>query len=172
MTAPRLATSVRVTSPKGRNITLRPGDDLPEWAVDMIVNPRAWEGGVHPHAALAADPKPVADQPPSQDEPATGYWPALSEDAAEKYRNFDGTFPTAEETVTESEPDAATETDEAESDAPEAEPVTDYEAMTVVSLKAEIKARNEARDEADQVPADGNKADLIAALEADDETAR
>lgn len=39
---------------------------------------------------------------------------------------------------------------------------------TVAELKAEIARRNEGRDEADQIPASGNKSDLIAALKADD----
>ena len=44
-----------------------------------------------------------------------------------------------------------------------------YEAMKVTDLRAEIERRNEGRDEADRLPDDGRKADLIAALEADDE---
>lgn len=44
-----------------------------------------------------------------------------------------------------------------------------YGSMTVSELKAEIAARNEGRDEADLVPDEGKKADLVAALEADDE---
>lgn len=43
-----------------------------------------------------------------------------------------------------------------------------YEAMTVPKLKAEIERRNEGRDEPRLVPTEGKKADLIAALEADD----
>ena len=61
-------------------------------------------------------------------------------------------------------------------DAPEAEmtnadgePAAEgYESKTVAELRAEIKARNEGRDDESRVSADGNKADLIAALEADD----
>jgi hypothetical protein len=41
-------------------------------------------------------------------------------------------------------------------------------AETVASLRAEIKARNTDRDEADRIPSTGNKADLVAALAADD----
>jgi hypothetical protein len=44
-----------------------------------------------------------------------------------------------------------------------------YEAMKVADLRAEIERRNEGRDEADRLPVDGRKADLIAVLEADDE---
>ena len=43
-----------------------------------------------------------------------------------------------------------------------------YESKTVAELRAEIKARNEGRDDESRVSGDGNKADLIAALEADD----
>ena len=46
-----------------------------------------------------------------------------------------------------------------------------YGAMTVPNLKAEIERRNDGRDQADRLPAEGRKADLIAVLEADD-TAR
>lgn len=44
-----------------------------------------------------------------------------------------------------------------------------YEDHTVPELKALIDSRNEGRDDAAKVPSDGNKPDLIAALEADDE---
>ena len=44
-----------------------------------------------------------------------------------------------------------------------------YSALKVDDLKAEIANRNEGRDEADLIPTTGHKADLIAALEADDE---
>lgn len=45
----------------------------------------------------------------------------------------------------------------------------DYEAMKVADLRAEIARRNKDRHEADCLPDDGRKADLIAVLEADDE---
>ena len=51
--------------------------------------------------------------------------------------------------------------------APASEPAP-LTAMRVSDLKAEIDKRNEGREEADLIPADGKKADLIAALEADD----
>lgn len=44
-----------------------------------------------------------------------------------------------------------------------------YAAMKVADLKAEIERRNKDRLAADQLPDDGRKADLIAALETDDE---
>lgn len=43
-----------------------------------------------------------------------------------------------------------------------------YDGLKVDELKAEIERRNEGRDDADLIPTDGKKADLIAALEADD----
>lgn len=54
-----------------------------------------------------------------------------------------------------------------------APPVTEesadgYEAHTVAELRMEIDRRNDSRDEADRIPVSGLKADLIAALEADD----
>ena len=75
----------------------------------------------------------------------------------------------AEQAITN--PKAWSETDEAVS--LEADPGAgrsgDYESQTVAELREEIKARNEGRDDADRVSGDGNKADLIAALVADDE---
>lgn len=44
-----------------------------------------------------------------------------------------------------------------------------YESQTVAELRAKVKARNEGRDDADRVSGDGSKADLVAALVADDE---
>ena len=43
-----------------------------------------------------------------------------------------------------------------------------YEAMKVADLKAEIERRNEGREDADLLTADGKKADLVAVLQADD----
>jgi hypothetical protein len=43
-----------------------------------------------------------------------------------------------------------------------------YDGMKVADLQAEIDKRNEGREEADLIPSDGKKADLIAALSADD----
>lgn len=47
----------------------------------------------------------------------------------------------------------------------------DYAALKVADLRAEIERRNEGRDEADQLSVEGKKADLVAALEADDASA-
>lgn len=44
-----------------------------------------------------------------------------------------------------------------------------YSALKVGDLKAEIERRNEGREDDAKVPADGNKAALIAALESDDQ---
>lgn len=44
-----------------------------------------------------------------------------------------------------------------------------YSDLTVADLKAEIDARNEDRDDEDKISKDGNKGDLVAALELDDE---
>ena len=46
-----------------------------------------------------------------------------------------------------------------------------YSDLKVVDLKAEIESRNEGRDEDALISLDGVKADLVAALEADDATA-
>ena len=54
-------------------------------------------------------------------------------------------------------------------EAPDEATGRDYATWTVVDLKAEIAARNDGRDDAEKIPTDGNKADLVAALEADDE---
>ena len=43
-----------------------------------------------------------------------------------------------------------------------------YAAMKVADLKAEVERRNEGREDECRLPVDGKKADLIAALEADD----
>jgi hypothetical protein len=48
------------------------------------------------------------------------------------------------------------------------EPADGYSGMKVDALKAEIAKRNEGREEADRLSDEGLKADLIAALEADD----
>ena len=58
---------------------------------------------------------------------------------------------------------------DAPADAPDEATGRDYATWTVVDLKAEIAARNDGRDDAEKIPTDGNKADLVAALEADDE---
>lgn len=44
-----------------------------------------------------------------------------------------------------------------------------YESLKLDELKAEIATRNAGRSDEDQILANGNKADLVAALEADDD---
>lgn len=53
--------------------------------------------------------------------------------------------------------------DDVDGDAP-----TGYGDLKVPELKDEIAKRNEGREEADLIPSDGNKADLVKALEGDD----
>jgi hypothetical protein len=48
------------------------------------------------------------------------------------------------------------------------DPADIYEAATVAELKDEIADRNKTRAEDNQIPSTGNKADLVAALVADD----
>lgn len=55
MSGPRLAVTVQAMSPKGNMVTLGPDSKLPSWAYDVIDHPRAWEGGVVPSGAPAAD---------------------------------------------------------------------------------------------------------------------
>lgn len=57
--------------------------------------------------------------------------------------------------------------DDSDLDEDDDEEEVDYSEMTVAELKAEIAARNEAGA---NISSDGNKADLVAALEADDES--
>jgi hypothetical protein len=92
----RLAAFVHVDGPDGPTV-LGPDDDVPNWAVELISNPKAW-----------AEP------------------------------------PTAE---------------------------GGYAGMRVPDLKAELEKRNVDREEDALLPVDGKKGDLVAALEADDESA-
>jgi hypothetical protein len=68
----------------------------------------------------------------------------------------EGKVPTGEYEPVEGEADARAGEDEG------------YQSFKVADLRAEIERRNEGRDEGDLLPVDGKKADLIAALEADD----
>lgn len=47
--------------------------------------------------------------------------------------------------------------------------VPDYDALTVPELKDKIAARNADRPDDEQISSDGNKGDLVAALQLDDE---
>lgn len=71
----------------------------------------------------------------------------------------------ADDEGTQGAPEKAEVPAAANDDAP-----ADYQGMKVADLRALIAERNEGRDEDDLIPDDGNKADLIAALEADDES--
>ena len=68
--------------------------------------------------------------------------------------------------------DAFVDDSAAEEDSPipvVAAPATgDYESLTVADLRGLIKTSNEGRDDDTKIATDGNKADLIAALAADD----
>lgn len=55
----RLATYVYVTDPEGASRAFGPDDDLPDWAVAAIPNPKAWaEPPASPKAAEASDAAP------------------------------------------------------------------------------------------------------------------
>ena len=140
----------------------RPGDDLPSWVAAAITNPAAWEGGVVPGAAAPTEPEPAPAASAESDGVEDGGAPP---EAPLAEPEPDATAPAA---LPSGDVDAVVEPEPVEfTDEPDPR---DYEAMTVVALKAEIRSRNEGRDDDDLIPADGNKADLIAALEADDET--
>lgn len=51
---------------------------------------------------------------------------------------------------------------------PDDGPASQYAGLKVADLKAEIESRNEGRDDDAKIPAEGSKAKLIAAIEADD----
>lgn len=54
------------------------------------------------------------------------------------------------------------------SEQPPAEAGSKYDGAKVAELRAEIDRRNQGRDEASLIPTDGVRADLVAALVADD----
>lgn len=45
---PKLVAHVHTVSPAGEVVVLKPDDELPEWAVSAVRNPKAWEGGAAP----------------------------------------------------------------------------------------------------------------------------
>jgi hypothetical protein len=51
-----LATNVHVTDADGVAHVFGPADEVPEWAVELITNPKAW--AVPPSARGLADPEP------------------------------------------------------------------------------------------------------------------
>ncbi len=50
MSDPKLATYVHVADKSGKMHVFGPDDEVPDWAVRKITNPRAWEGGEAPVA--------------------------------------------------------------------------------------------------------------------------
>ena len=137
----RLAANVVLADPNGKYVTLSKGDVLPGWASGLVTNAKALEAEARVFDAADA----VVDVSAAAPEPVPA--PELAP-----------------------APDVIEEDDDTVDESPATPAAQDYEAMTVVALKAEIKARNEGREEDDRVPTDGAKADLIAALELDDET--
>lgn len=137
--ARRLASYVNVTDPQtGAPVTLGPDDELPEWAEEVITNPKAW----------------AADEPSPEESLATSveYQPETEPGASRAAEDDLAAGGQPEDTETATGPD--------------------YEAMTVTDLRSEIRSRNEdGRDDDAKMSTDGVKADLIAALEADDQGA-
>jgi len=71
----KLAGVVAVTDPEGAPRFLGPDDELPQWAVDQITNPKAWaeepaspEPAAEPVPEVAAEPvaEPVTDAVPAE----------------------------------------------------------------------------------------------------------
>ena len=105
-----VARTVFVSNPEtGEALLLVAGDEAPDWAVDVVSNPRVWG-----------------------DDDDTGG-------------------------------DTGGDDESGEADAGSV-----YDAFTVADLRDEIRGRNEGREPDQRVSLDGNKADLVAALEADD----
>lgn len=73
---PKLAAHVHAIDPDGQVVVLAPGEDVPDWAVAAIRNPKAWEGGEAP-----AVPEPAAKPAP---EPPRG-GPGSGEDVWRQY---------------------------------------------------------------------------------------
>ena len=110
-----MARTVFVSNPEtGEALLLVAGDEAPDWAVDVVSNPRVW-----------------GDDDGSGDAPAAD--------------------------------DTGGDDESGEADAGSV-----YDAFTVADLRDEIRGRNEGREPDQRVSLDGNKADLVAALEADD----
>lgn len=59
-----LASYVHVIHPDGNVQELVPGQPVPDWAVPLVTNPKAWIGGEVPESAAA--PPPVIAPPPPQ----------------------------------------------------------------------------------------------------------
>ena len=136
----RLAATVIVRDPStGADVMYRKGDVPAEWAAAAITNPNAWEA-----------------EEESGDDPGV----VVADSDAPT-----GTDEVGDETPSGVEVAAPAGDDPADVD----EAAGEYGDLTVAELRAEIKARNEARgDEESLIPVDMVKADLVAALVADD----
>lgn len=138
--ARRLRVAVWVADESGEPRRYLPGDDVPAEVAARITNPRAW----------AEDVKP-------------GLVPV--NDAVTRLAQVEVVSPGELRSLAESEaPSPADTTPEAgavpvQDEQPES---VDYTAMTKADLLEEIRVRNEAGE---SIPTDGNKADLIDALE-------
>lgn len=138
----RLRAAVPLVGESGETVILRPGDEVPAWAWSQIRNPRAWEE--------VPDPEPAPA--PAQETPA----PAVPV-----------VVPTVEDTpAPEPDPVPADDGSDEASDGGTEPDGPDYQAMTKTQLLAIIAERNDAGE---SIPKDGNKADLIDALEAADQ---
>lgn len=76
------------------------------------------------------------------------------------------------DTSPEGTPEGASESGQGDGEpdtGPSSEPGPDYASMTVAELRALVTERNAGRAPGERIPADGAKADLIAALTADDQ---
>ncbi len=140
MSGPRLAVTVRTTSPQGHTVILGPDDDLPAWAFDVIDHPRAWEGGVVP-----AKPEPAAEvepaKPAAEVEPAK---PAAEVEPAKPAAEVEPAKPAAE--VEPAKPAAEVEPAKPAASASEA----DWRAYALANGKTETDldglGRNDIRD--------------------------
>lgn len=115
-----VARTVFVSNPEtGEALLLVAGDEAPDWAVDVVSNPRVW----------------------GDDDDGSGDAPAADDTGG----------------------DTGGDDESGDADAGSV-----YDAFTVADLRDEIRGRNEGREPDQRVSLDGNKADLVAALEADD----
>lgn len=58
-----LVAYVHVTHPDGGSVELAPGKPVPDWALPLISNPKAWAGGVVPE--VSGEPEPPHPPPTS-----------------------------------------------------------------------------------------------------------
>jgi hypothetical protein len=78
---PRLASHVHATSPTGEVVVLPPGEDVPDWALVAVRNPKAWEGGEAPEVKAPAHAAPPTPGVPPKNGPGSGIdaWKAYAE---------------------------------------------------------------------------------------------